>query len=103
LNCNSAEFDVSVITINTARREQTKRCHESWNAAGFVWRQVLARLDCFRHLENIEERNNLDTPWLIQNTINNRDTQIIYFGITYHFGKPAKKAKDKSLQYDNGL
>ena len=53
--------------------------------------------------KTLKRETNLDTPWLIQNTINNRDTQIIYFGITYHFGKPAKKAKDKSLQYDNGL
>jgi hypothetical protein len=54
-------------------------------------------------LRTLKREINLDTPWLIQNTINNRDTRIIYFGITYHFGTPAKKSKEKSLQYDNGL
>jgi outer membrane receptor for ferrienterochelin and colicin len=53
--------------------------------------------------KTLRRETNLDTPWLIQNTINNRDTRIIYFGITYHLGTPAKKSKDKSLQYDNGL
>jgi len=54
-------------------------------------------------LKTLKREINLDTPRLIQNTINNRDTRIIYFGITYHFGTPAKKPKEKSLQYDNGL
>jgi hypothetical protein len=54
-------------------------------------------------LKTLKRETTLDSPWLLQNTINNRDTQIIYFGFTYHFGAPAKKSKDKSLQYDNGL
>jgi outer membrane receptor protein involved in Fe transport len=54
-------------------------------------------------LKTLKRELNLDTPLLVENTITNRDTQIIYFGITYHFGAPTKKAKDKSLQYDNGL
>jgi hypothetical protein len=53
--------------------------------------------------KTLKRESNIDTPWLMQNTTNNRDTRVIYFGITYHFGKPAKKSKDKSLQYDNGL
>jgi outer membrane receptor protein involved in Fe transport len=54
-------------------------------------------------LKTLNRETMLDSPLLIQNTINNRDTQIIYFGFTYHFGAPAKKSKDKSLQYDNGI
>jgi outer membrane receptor protein involved in Fe transport len=54
-------------------------------------------------LKTLKREMNLDTLWLIQNTVNNRDTQIIYFGLTYHFGTTAKKSKEKSLQYDNGL
>jgi outer membrane receptor protein involved in Fe transport len=54
-------------------------------------------------LKTLKREINLNTPLLLENTITNRDTQIIYIGITYHFGAPAKKAKDKSLQYDNGL
>ncbi len=54
-------------------------------------------------LKTLNRKLNLDTPLLLENTITNRDTQIIYIGITYHFGEPAKKSKEKSLQYDNGL
>jgi outer membrane receptor protein involved in Fe transport len=38
-----------------------------------------------------------------QNVINKRDSRIIYLGLTYHFGKPEKKAREKSLQYDDKL
>lgn len=41
-----------------------------------------------------------DTPWMYQTSSNTRDSQIIYFGLTYHFGSNDKKLKDKSLQYD---
>ncbi|MGD0339610.1 MAG: outer membrane beta-barrel family protein [Bacteroidota bacterium] len=54
-------------------------------------------------LKTLKREMNLDTPWLNQNTVNNRDTRIIYFGLTYHFGTQAKKSKEKSLQYDNNL
>ena len=46
---------------------------------------------------------NLDTSWLRQAVSNKRDSQIFYFGVTYHFGKPSKKSKEKSIQYDNGI
>ncbi|MCX6175252.1 MAG: TonB-dependent receptor [Ignavibacteriales bacterium] len=45
---------------------------------------------------------NLDTSWMKQNTINSRDSRIMYLGVTYHLGKPSKKAKEKTIQYDNG-
>ncbi|MGD0339605.1 MAG: outer membrane beta-barrel protein [Bacteroidota bacterium] len=54
-------------------------------------------------LKTLKREMNLDTPWLNQNMVNNRDTRIIYFGLTYHFGTQAKKSKEKSLQYDNNL
>jgi hypothetical protein len=54
-------------------------------------------------LKTLNREINLNTPLLLENTITNRDTQIIYIGLTYHFGKPAKKSKEKSLQYENGL
>jgi len=46
---------------------------------------------------------NFDTSWLKQNTINRRDSQIMYLGVTYHLGKPSKKSKEKAIQYDNSL
>lgn len=54
-------------------------------------------------LKTLKREINLDTPLLLENTITNRDTQIFYIGIMYHFGQPAKKQKEKTLQYDNGL
>jgi outer membrane receptor protein involved in Fe transport len=45
----------------------------------------------------------LNTPLLNQNVINKRDSRIIYFGLTYHFGTPAKKSKEESLHYDDGM
>jgi hypothetical protein len=56
--------------------------------------------DLFRTLNR---KLSFDTPWLIQDTYNVRDSRIIYFGLTYHFGKPSKKEKEKALQYDNNL
>ncbi len=53
--------------------------------------------------KTLKREMNLNTTWLNQSTVNNRDTRIVYFGVTYHFGQPAKKSKEKSLQYDNGL
>ena len=46
--------------------------------------------------------DNINTSWLIQNSIRTRSARIVYLGITYHFGK-TKKSKEKSLQYDNGM
>jgi len=54
-------------------------------------------------LKTLNRELNLDTSLLLENTITNRDTQIFYIGITYHFGNTPKKAKEKPLQYDNGL
>jgi len=55
--------------------------------------------DLFRTLKR---EMNFDTSWLNQNTINSRDSRIMYLGVTYHLGKPSKKAKEKAIQYDNG-
>lgn len=45
---------------------------------------------------------NLDTSFMKQYTSNSRDSRIMYLGVTYHLGKPSKKAKEKAIQYDNG-
>jgi len=54
-------------------------------------------------LKTLNRKTDLNTPWLTQNVVSNRDSRIVYFGLTYHFGMPAKKSKEKALQYDNGL
>ena len=53
--------------------------------------------------KTLRREMNLDSSWLIQATTNSRDSQIIYLGVTYHIGKPSKKAKEKAIQYDNGI
>jgi hypothetical protein len=51
----------------------------------------------------MNRKTDLNTSWLTQNVVSNRDSRIVYFGLTYRFGTPAKKSKEKELQYDNGL
>jgi outer membrane receptor protein involved in Fe transport len=45
----------------------------------------------------------LNTPILNQTIINRRDSGILYFGLTYHFGTETKKTKEDQLRYDEGL
>ncbi|MDP3148775.1 MAG: TonB-dependent receptor [Ignavibacteria bacterium] len=44
---------------------------------------------------------NFDASWLKQHSINQRDSRVIYFDLTYHLSQPTKKSKDKSMEYDN--
>ena len=61
---------------------------------------VLTVADIFKSLKRETTINAIDfTGWLNQK----RDSRVIYFGLTYTFGKPPKKVKDESLKYDNGL
>jgi hypothetical protein len=61
---------------------------------------ILTISDVFKTLNRKME---LDIPSLNQNVVSNRDTRIAYFGLTYYFGKPEKKQKEKSLQYDDKM
>jgi hypothetical protein len=45
----------------------------------------------------------LDTSWLKESVTTKRDSRIAYLGLSYRFGKPPKKAKEKSLEYENGM
>ena len=61
---------------------------------------VLTVADIFKSLKRETTINATDfTGWFNQK----RDSRVIYFGLTYTFGTPPKKAKDESLKYDNGL
>lgn len=53
--------------------------------------------------KTLNRKMNFDTSWLKQTITNSRDSRIMYLGVTYHLGKPSKKAKEKAIQYDNGL
>ena len=55
-------------------------------------------------LFNTQKRKmELNTPMLKQFISNERDSGIMYFGITYHFGSSEKKAKEKQIQFDDKL
>ncbi|MDI1320275.1 MAG: outer membrane beta-barrel family protein, partial [bacterium] len=61
---------------------------------------VLTVSDLFNSLK---ETNGLDTPLLHEETTRRRSARIVYAGLIYNFGKPAKKAKDDPLKFDNSL
>jgi hypothetical protein len=49
----------------------------------------------------LKRQLDLNSPYLVQSSLNVRDSRVVFLGLTYHFGAPAKKAKDGSLQYDD--
>ncbi|SKA10027.1 TonB-dependent receptor domain-containing protein [Sediminibacterium ginsengisoli] len=50
-------------------------------------------------LRSLQQKSELNTSYLKQVSVNRRDGQILYVGISYRFGKLIKKADDK-LQFD---
>jgi Outer membrane protein beta-barrel family len=61
---------------------------------------ILTAADVFKTLQR---KGTIDTPLLKQTTVNLRDSRIIYFGFTWHFGTPAKKSEDDILKYDDKI
>lgn len=53
--------------------------------------------------KTLRQRSELNTSFLKQTTINRRDAQIMYLGVSYRFGKTPKKTKEENLQFDNAL
>jgi hypothetical protein len=51
-------------------------------------------------LRSMKQESELTSGYLKQTSINRRDAQIVYLGISYRFGKAIKKVEDK-LQFDN--
>ncbi len=61
---------------------------------------ILTASDLFKTLQ---EKTELNTPFLKQTAIYKRDRQIIYLGVSYRFGKSVKKSGDDKLQFDDNL
>jgi len=61
---------------------------------------VLTVSDVFNSLK---ERTVIDTPILREDVTRRRSSRIIYAGLIYNFGKPGKKKKDDTLQFDSSL
>ena len=61
---------------------------------------VLTVSDVFNSLK---ESTVIDTPFLKEETVRRRSSRIVYLGLIYNFGKPAKKSKDDPLKFDNSL
>lgn len=49
---------------------------------------------------SLKERSIIDTPTLHDDITRRRNSRVLYVGLVYNFGKPAKKPKD-DLQFDN--
>jgi outer membrane receptor protein involved in Fe transport len=52
---------------------------------------------------SLRERSVINTPALHDEITRRRSARIVYAGFIYNFGKPAKKKKDESLQFDDKL
>lgn len=61
---------------------------------------ILTVADLFHTLKR---ELNLNTTLLVQNVVNTRDSQIIYIGLTYHFGAPPKKSREEQIRYDDSI
>lgn len=61
---------------------------------------ILTASDLFKTLQ---QKYELNTPYLKQTVTGTRDAQIIYLGINYRFGKIIKKTNEDKMQLDNTL
>ena len=52
-------------------------------------------------LKTARRETELDVAGIRQHVTTRRDSQILYAGLTYHYGRPEKKQKDKPLQYED--
>ncbi len=54
-------------------------------------------------LRTLEQKTELNTSFLNQTIMSKRDAQILYLGVSYHFGKLLKKSNEEKMQFDNSL
>jgi outer membrane receptor protein involved in Fe transport len=52
-------------------------------------------------LKTQRQETELDVAGIRQHVLTRRDSRIVYAGLTYHYGRPEKKEKDKPLQYED--
>ena len=52
-------------------------------------------------LKTQRQETELDVAGIQQHVLTRRDSRIVYAGLTYHYGRPEKKDKDKPLQYED--
>jgi outer membrane receptor protein involved in Fe transport len=51
-------------------------------------------------LNTLRQKTVLNTPFMKQVSVRKRDARIVYFGVSYRFGRTSKKA-DEKMQFDN--
>jgi outer membrane receptor protein involved in Fe transport len=54
-------------------------------------------------LRTQRQETHLNSPFVKQITTGRRDARVVYFGISYRFGKTPKKANEEKLQFDDSL
>lgn len=111
LNAEWRATKTDLIQLNanySARRLTAQGSRRPTYVANLGWRHefkdkktafVLTISDLFNSLK---ERSTIDTPTLHDEIVRRRSARIVFAGLAYSFGKPAKK-KDETLQFDNGL
>jgi outer membrane receptor protein involved in Fe transport len=52
-------------------------------------------------LQTQKQDTRLDVDGIRQHSTNRRDSQLVYAGVTYHYGKAAEKKEEKALQYED--
>lgn len=109
LNCNVNLFKGTMIQINS-NYQSARLTPQGETQASYIF-NLGFRQDLFNEkvslvatisdvFQTMKRKTELNTNYLIQNTIMSRDSRVIFVGLTYHFGSPSKKYKDKSLGYD---
>lgn len=53
--------------------------------------------------KTLKQKVELQSPALIQASVNTRDARVLYVGFSYRFGSTLKKHAEEKLQFDNSL
>ena len=110
LNCNVNIAKGTVVQVNANYRSR-QLTPQGENLPSFVTNfgirqdlsderiSIIASVwDVFRTLKRKTE---LNTPSLTQTSFSSRDSRVAFLGLTYHFGNPPKKSKEKNLENDD--
>lgn len=68
----------------------------------FLKKKMSAILTASDLLKTLWQKTALNTTYLKELAIGRRDTQVVYLGVSYRFGKSLKKNKEEKLQIDTG-
>ena len=112
LNCNFSTFANGIFQINTNYRAARLTPQGNFKPAfvlniGYKQDIIPDKLTFTATasdiLKTMKREMTVNTNWLQETMTDQRNSQVVYLGITYHFGATSKKSKEKSLQYDDSI